>query len=200
MMVVSLYYAWRHNCLFVINITFHNHFCVCVEIILSMLHEAAVPYISPPLSKSRPTLRAWKTPWRKWPYLLVSIRLKYKHRTTFCAKRRLPKCLQSRVLTNSARRPESHIFRDFAKGGPRETGPRSRPTLGAWKTPWRKWPYLLISMRLKYRHRKIFCAKRRLPKGQQSRVLTNLARKPKSRIFWDFAKGGSRETGNWPKK
>ena len=38
----------------VINISFHSHFCVCVEIILSMLREAAVPDISPPLTAPPP--------------------------------------------------------------------------------------------------------------------------------------------------
>ena len=138
--------------------------------------------------KSRPTIGASKTPWRKWHHL--------------------------RVMTNLARTPKSAIFWDFAKGGPRENAQKSRPTIGASKTPWRKWPSMhlkckhrttfccklrlhkslwQISMHLKCKHRTTFCCKLRLHKCPYSRVMTNLARTPKSAIFWDFAKGGPRE-------
>ena len=102
--------------------------------------------------KSRPTIGASKTPCRKWHHLLitmqnVSMHLKCKHRTTLFCKLRLHKCPYSRVMTNLARTPKSAIFWDFAKGGPRENAQKSRPTIGASKTPWRKWPiYLLISI------------------------------------------------------
>ena len=143
--------------------------------------------------KSRPTIRASKTPWRKWHHLLISMHLKGKHRTTFWCKLRLHKCPYSRVMTNLARTPKSAIFWDFAKGGPRENAQKSRPTIRATKTPWRKWHHLLISMHLKGKHRTTFWCKLRLHKYPYSRVMTNLARTPKSAIFWDFAKGGPRE-------
>ena len=145
--------------------------------------------------KRRSTLGAWKSPLRKLHDNFISMRLKCQHRTTFGRKRRLQKCPQSRVMTNSARTPKSPIFWDFAKGGPRETGPKSRSTLGAWKSPLRKLHDNFISMRLKCQHRTTFGRKRRLQKCPQSRVMTNSARTPKSPIFWDFAKGGPRETG-----
>ena len=61
------------------------------------------------------------------------MRLEYIYRTTFRRKRRLQKCPQSRVMTNSLRTPKSPIFWDFAKGGPRETWPKSRPTWNTWE-------------------------------------------------------------------
>ena len=125
--------------------------------------------------------------------LLISMHLKCKHRATFCCKLRLHKCPYSQVMTKLARTPKSAIFWDFAKGGPRENAQKSRPTIGASKTPWRKWHHLLISIHLKCKHRATFCCKLRLHKCPYSRVMTNLARKPKSAIFWDFAKGGPRE-------
>ena len=143
--------------------------------------------------KSRPTIRASKTPWRKWHHFLISMHLKGKHRTTFWCKLRLHKCSYSRVITNLARTPKSAIFWDFAKGGPRENAQKSRPTIRASKTPWCKWHHLLISMHLKGKHRTTFWCKLRLHKCPYSRVMTNLARTPKSAIFWDFAKGGPRE-------
>ena len=145
--------------------------------------------------KSRPTLGAWKTPRRKWHYLIISMRLKCKHRTILCRKGRLQNSRQCRAMTNSPRTPKSRVFWDFAKGGPRETGPKSRPTLGAWKTPRRKWHYLVIRMRLKCKHRTILCRKRRLQNSRQCRAITKSPRTPKSCVFWDFAKGGPRETG-----
>ena len=90
--------------------------------------------------------------------------LKCKHRTTFCFKLRLHKCPYSRVMTNLARTPKSAIFLDFAKGGPRENAQKSRPTIGASKTPWPKWHHLLISMHLKCKHWTTFCWKLRLHK------------------------------------
>ena len=96
-------------------------------------------------------------------------------------------------MTNLARTPKSAIFWDFAKGGPRENAQKSRPTIDSSKTPWPKWHHLLISMHLKWKHRATFCCKLRLHKCPYSRVMTNLARTPKSAIFWDFAKGGPRK-------
>ena len=48
-------------------------------------------------------------------------------------------------------------------------------------------------MRLNCNHRGTFCRKLRLHKCPWSRVMTNLPRRPKSAIFWDFAKGGPRK-------
>ena len=138
------------------------------------------------LKKSRPTIGASKTPWRKWHHLLICMHLKWKHSTTFCCKVRFHKCPQSRVMTNLARKPKSAIFWDFAKGGPRQNAQKSRPTIGASKAPWRRWHHLLISMHLKCKHSTTFCCKLRLHKCPQSRVMTNLARTPKSVVFWDF--------------
>ena len=143
--------------------------------------------------KSRPTIGPSKTPWRKWHHLLICMHLKCKLSTTFCCKLRLHKCPQSRVMTNLARTPKSAIFWHFAKGGPRQNALISRPTIGASKTPWRKWHHVLISMHLKCKHSTTFCCKLRLHKCPQSRVMTNLARTPKSATFWHFAKGGPRQ-------
>ena len=143
--------------------------------------------------KSRPTIGASKTPCRKWHHLLISMHLKCKHKTTFCGILRLHKCPYSRVMTNLARTPKSAIFRDFAKGGPRENAQKSRPTRGASKTLWRKWQHLLISMHLKCKQKTTFCCKLRLDKCPYRRVMRNLATTPKSTIFWDSAKGGPRE-------
>ena len=139
--------------------------------------------------KSRPTIGASKTAWRKWHHLLISMHLKCKHRTTFCFKLRLHKCPYSRVMTNLARTPKSAISWDSANGGPRQNAQKSSPTIGASKTPWRKWHHL---MHLKCKHRTTFCCKLWLHKCPYSRVMTNLARTPKSAIFWEFAKGGPR--------
>ena len=147
--------------------------------------------------KSRPTKRARKTPRRKSHYLLISMRLKCKHRTTFWRQRRLQKPTQSRVMANFSKVLKSPIFWDLVKGGPRENRPKSRPTKRARKTPRRKSHYLLISMRLKCKHRTTFWRQRRLQKPRQSRVIANFSKVLKSPIFWDLAKGGPRE--NRPK-
>ena len=137
--------------------------------------------------KSRPTIRALKTPWRKSHYRLIRMSLKCNHRGTFCCKLRLHKCPWSRVMTNLPRRPTSAIFWDFAKGGPRENAQKSRPTIRASKTPWRKSHHHLISMHLKCNHRGTFCCKLRLHKCPWSRVMTNSPRRSQSAIFWDFS-------------
>ena len=116
-----------------------------------------------------------------------------KHRTTVCFKLRLHKCPYSRVMTNLARTPKSAIFWGFAKGGPRQNAQKSRPTIGASKTPWPKWHHLLISIHLKCKHRTTLCCKLRLHRCPYRRVMTNLAITPKSAISWDFSKGGRRQ-------
>ena len=147
-------------------------------------------------SKSRPTLRVPKSPRRKSGYLIISMRLKFNHRGVFWRKLRLQKCLQIRVITNFAKTPKSAIFGDSSKGGPRENGSKSRPTLRVPKSPRRKSGYLIISMRLKFNHRGVFWRKLRLQKCLQIRVITNFAKTPKSAIFGDSSKGGPRENGS----
>ena len=141
-------------------------------------------------SKSRPTLRAPKSPRRKSGYLIISMRLKSNHRGAFWRKPRLQKCPQIRVITNFAKTPKSAIFGDSSKGGPRENGSKSRPTLRAPKSPRRKWGYLIISMRLKSNHRGVVWRKPRFQKCLQIRIITNFAKTPKSAIFGDSSKGG----------
>ena len=119
--------------------------------------------------------------------------LKCNHRGTFSCKLRHHKCPWSRVMTNLPMRPKSAIIWDFAKGGTRENAEKSRPTIRPSKTPPRKSHHRLISMHLKCNHRGTFCCKLRLHKCPWSRVMTNLPRRPKLAIFWDFARGGPRE-------
>ena len=147
--------------------------------------------------KSRPNLQTLKTPLRIFYRLLISMRLKCNHRTTFCHKLRLQKCSQVRAMANLAKTPKSAIFWNSSKGGPRENRPKSRPNSQALKTPLPKFHCLLISMRLKCNHRTIFCHKPRLQKCSQVRAMANLAKTPKSAIFWNSSKGGPRE--NRPK-
>ena len=114
--------------------------------------------------KSRPSIGASKTLWRKLHHLLISMHLKCKPTRPFWCKLQLRKCPSSRVMTNLAKTPKSAIFWDFAKGGPRENAQKSRPTIGASKTPWRKLHHLLISMHLKCKHSRAFWCKLQLRK------------------------------------
>ena len=143
--------------------------------------------------KSRLTLRASKTPWRKSHHRLNSMDLERNHGGTFCCKLRLHKCLWRGVMTNLRRRPKSAIFWDFAKGGPRENAQKSRLTIRASKTLLRKSHHRLNSMDLECYHGGTFCCKLRLHKCPWSPVMANLASRPKLAIFWDFAEGGPRE-------
>ena len=147
-------------------------------------------------SKSRPTLRAPKSPRRKSGYLIISMLFKSNHRGAFWRKPRLQKCPQIRVIKYFAKTPKSAIFGDSSKGGPREKGSKSRPTLRARKSPRCKSFYLIYSMRLKFDHRAVFGCKPRLKKCLQIRVITNFAKTPKSAIFGDSSKGGPRENGS----
>ena len=72
----------------------------------------------------------------------------------------------------------AHFLR-FCKGGTREISK---------KLPKKK-ARIELSFNLKYAHRRRFCCKKWLQRCLESRIMTNLARTPKSRIFWDFAKG-----------
>ena len=143
--------------------------------------------------KRRPTLGARKSPRRKRRYLLINIRLKCNHRRTFWRKPRLQKCSQCRVLADLAKTPKSAIFWNSSKGGPRENRKKSRPTSGARKSPRRKRRYLLFNIRLKCNDRRTFWRKPRLQKCSQCRVLADLAKTPKSAIFWNSSKGGPRK-------
>ena len=147
--------------------------------------------------KSRPTLGAPKSPRRKSRYLLYSMGLKCNPWKTFWGKARLQRCTRSWAKADLARTPKSAIFWNFAKGGPRENRPKSRPPLGALKWPRRKWRYLLISMDLKCNPWTTFWGKVRLQRCTRSWAKADLVRTPKSAIFWNFAKGGPRE--NRPK-
>ena len=147
--------------------------------------------------KSRSTSGARKSPRRESRDLLISMHLKRNHRRTFWRKPRLQKCRQCWALANLAKSPKSAIFWDYPKGGPRENCPKSRSTSGARKSPRRESRDLLISMHLKRNHWRTFWRKPRLRKCRQCRALANLAKSPKSAIFWDFPKGGSKE--NCPK-
>ena len=118
------------------------------------------------------------------------MRLKCNHRRTFWRKRRLRKCRQSRAMTDLAKTPKSRIFRDFAKGGPRENGRKRRPTRRAQTSPLCNLRYLIISKCLKCNHGRTFWRKQRLGKCPESRAMTDLTKTPKSRIFGDFAKRG----------
>ena len=60
--------------------------------------------------KNRPTIRARKTTRRKSHYPLITMRLKWKHRTTFWRKRRLQKRRQSGVMAIFAKALKSAIF------------------------------------------------------------------------------------------
>ena len=92
---------------------------------------------------------------------------------------------------------KSAIFWDFPKGRPREKCSKKRSTSGARKSLWREPRDLLISMDLKRNHRRTFWRKPRLKKCRQCRALANLAKSPKSAIFWDYPKGTK---GKLPKK
>ena len=140
--------------------------------------------------KRRPNSRAPKTPRRKFYRLLISMGLKYNHRTTFCRKPRLQKCSQLRAMANFEEKPKSAIFWNSSKGGPRENRPKRRPNSRAPKTPRRKFHRLLISMGLKYNHRTTFCHKPRLQKCSQLRAMATVAKTPKSAIFWNSSNGG----------
>ena len=143
--------------------------------------------------KSRPTLGAPKSPQRKSDFLLVIMHLKSNLRRAIWRKPRFQKSWQVRVMTNLAKTQKSAIFWNSSKGGPKENGWKSRPNLGAPKSPQRKSDYLLVSMRLKSNLWRVIWRKPRLQKCPQVRVITNLAKTPKSAIFWNSSKGWPRE-------
>ena len=137
------------------------------------------------LPKSRSNSRAPKTPWRKSHRLLISMRLKCNHRTTFWRKPRLQKCSQLRAMSNFAKTPKSAIFGKSSLGGPRENRPKSRSNSRAPKTTRCKSHRLLISMNLKCNHRNTFWRKPRLQKCSQFRAMSSFAKTAKSAIFWN---------------
>ena len=98
--------------------------------------------------KNRPNLRAWKTPCRKWPDLINSIRFRSKPWQHFAPNR------GSKSASNVASWPIrqghlNHPFSSILQRGTNKNWPKIRPTLGASKTPCRKWPDLIVSSRLK---------------------------------------------------
>ena len=100
--------------------------------------------------------------------------------------------------------PSYDKFCDFAKGEPREISQKSPKKQADFKdiknTPAKialSLSQYSLGIPLKCKHRRTFCCEMRLQKCLESRVMTNLARTPKSRIFCDFAidreKGEPRE-------
>ena len=148
--------------------------------------------------KSRPTLGAPKSPRRKSGYPLISIRLKSNLRRAIWCKPRLQKCPQVRVMTNLAKTPKSAIFWNSLKGGPRENGWKSRPTLGAPKSPRRKSGYPLISIRLKSNSSESNLVQTAPPKGPASPSYDKFSKNTKIGHFLKFFKGGTK--GKWLKK
>ena len=146
--------------------------------------------------KSRPNSQAPKSPRRKSHRLLISMRLKCNHRTTFCRKPRLQNCRQFRAMANFTKTPKSAIFWNSSKGGPRENGLNSRKNSQAPKTPRRKSHRPLISMCSKWYHWTTFFRQPRLQMCRQLRAMANFAKTPKSAIFWYSSKGGPRENGS----
>ena len=124
--------------------------------------------------------------------------LKSNLRGAFVRKPRLQNCPKVRVMKNLAKTPKSAISWNSSKGGPRENGWKSRPKLGAPKSPHRKSDYLQVSMRFKSNLRRAIWRKPRFQKCPQVRVMINLAKTPKSAIFLKFFKGGTK--GKWLKK
>ena len=162
-LLISMHLKCKHRATFCCKLRLHK--CYAVMTNLARTPKSAIFWDFAKggprenAQKSRPTIGASA----KF-HLLISMLLKCKHRATFCCKLQLHKCPYSRVMTNLAKTPKSAIFWDFAKGGPRENAQKSRPTIGASKTPSRNWHHLLISMHLKCKHRATFCCKLRLHK------------------------------------
>ena len=147
-------------------------------------------------SKSRPTLRAPKSPRRKSGYLIISMRLKSNHRGAFWRKTAPPKVPANPSYNKFRKDTKIGHFWRFFKGGTKGKWVKKRPTLRAPKSPRRKSGYLIISMCLKFNHRGVFWRKPRLQKCLQIRVITNFAKTPKSAIFGDSSRGGPKENGS----
>ena len=79
-------------------------------------------------------------------------------------------------------------------GEPRENAQKSRPTIGASKTPWRKLHHLLISMHLKCKHRATFCVLDAIFRARSIR--SSVRERTKSAPFPDF----SSPKKTWPTK
>ena len=70
---------------------------------------------------------------------------------------------------------------------------KSSPRLKGPKALWRKWHYPLISMHLNCKDWTRLRRKQRLQKCQNNQVMAIFQRSPKTRIFWNSAKGGPKE-------
>ena len=119
-------------------------------------------------SKKKADYRGFKNTLAKLHHLLIGMRLKCNHRSTFCCNRG----------SKSARRtelwqiwPRGHLNRPFSEILPRgDQGKmlkKVRQTIGAHNT-WRKLHHLLIGMRLKCNHRRTFCCYPRLQKCRRA--------------------------------
>ena len=134
--------------------------------------------------------RPHKTPWRECHHVLIRMHLKCQPSTTFCWKRRLPKCPWSWAMSNLPIRPSARVFWNSAKLRPMETPAKRRPE----KTPWRERHHVLIRISLKCQPSTTFCCKLRLPKCPWSRAMSNLPRRPSAGVFGNSAKMRPGET------
>ena len=141
----------------------------------------------------------WKGPkalWRKWHYPLISMHLKCKDWTRFWRTKRLQKCPNGQVMAIFARSPKPAFSEKVQRGDQGKffkNRPKSSPRLKGPKALWRKWHYPLISMHLKCKDWRRFRRKQRLQKCPNGQVMAILARSPKTRIFWQSAKGAPRQ-------
>ena len=81
--------------------------------------------------KSIPPLKGPTALWRKWHYPLISIHLYWKDWKRFLRKRRLQNCPNTQVMGIFARSPQTRIFLESAKGGPRkifQKSPKKEPS------------------------------------------------------------------------
>ena len=128
--------------------------------------------------------RPQKPPWCECHHVLIKISLKWQPSTTFCCKPRLPKCPWSRAMSNLARRPSARVFWNSAKLRPGKTPAKIRTQT----TLWRECHHFVIRVLFKGQLSTTFCCKPRLPKCPWSRAMSNLARRPSARVFWNSAK------------
>ena len=87
-------------------------------------------------------------------------------------------------MSNLPRRPSARVFWNSAKLRPGKTPAKRRPQ----KTPWHECHHFLITVLFKGHFSTTFCCKLRLPKCPWSRAMSNLARRPSARVFWNSAK------------
>ena len=87
-------------------------------------------------------------------------------------------------MSNLPRRPSARVFWNSAKLRTGETPAKRRPQ----KPPWCECHHVLIKISLKWQPSTTFCCKPRLPKCPWSWAMSNLARRPSARVFWNSAK------------